>query len=109
MPSRSTTLMLYCMASSNLIVRFGFRSSAAFSTLSERVASKLKDPSLVGDGGVAGETFNVIDPGASAQQVEDGSSISARVKRMGRDDAKTVSPASFPGLWCIDVFCRVRP
>ncbi|KAL7519558.1 hypothetical protein ACHAWX_004316 [Stephanocyclus meneghinianus] len=81
--------MLYCIASSNSMGRFGLRSSAAFSTLSERVALKLQDPSLVGDGVLSGETFDVNDPGASAQQFEDGSAVIARVRRMGRDDAKT--------------------
>lgn len=87
--------------------RFGLRSSAAFSTLSERVALKLQDPSLVGDGVLSGETFDVNDPGASAQQFEDGSAVIARVRRMGRDDAKTVSLMSFRGLRCL-VFVSER-
>jgi hypothetical protein len=84
------TAMLFCTTSLRLIGRFGPRSSSAFSTLSSSLASKLKDPSLL-EGAVLGETFNVYDAGASAQQYKDGSAVIAQVKRMGRDDAKRVS------------------
>jgi hypothetical protein len=77
--------------SSHSFGRLGPYSSAAFSTLSASVASKLKDPSLVDSNGTgAGETFSVFDPGASAQQFEDGTAVIAQVRRMGRDDTKMV-------------------
>lgn len=82
--------MLY-FAASSAVGRIGPRPSAAFSTLSAGVASKLNDPSIIGDGVGSGETFDVLDPGASAQQFEDGSAVVAKVRRMGRDDARTVS------------------
>jgi hypothetical protein len=84
--------MLFSFVSSRSFGCLGPHSSAAFSTLSASVASKLKDPSLVESSGRGtGETFNLFDPGASAQQFEDGSAVIAQVGRMGRDDTRIVS------------------
>ena len=66
--------------------------AAAFSTVASAVTSALNDPSLLDD--VAwdtSETFNVVDPGASTEQFEDGRAVIARVRRMGREETKAVS------------------
>lgn len=96
MKRTSKVIMLFSTVSSRSVGRFGPCSSAAFSTLSTSFASKLSDPSLVENGGTGGgETFSVFDPGASAQQFEDGSAVIAQVERMGRNDAKRVSGKQF--------------
>jgi len=59
---------------------------AAFSTATPSIASMLSDPSLLGSAGT--DTFDVVDPGASAKQVKDGSAVIAQVRRMGRDDTQ---------------------
>jgi hypothetical protein len=89
---KKTPKMLFYIASSRFIGRFSPNPSAAFSTLSANVASKLKDPSLVESGSGDGcERFNVFDPGASSHQFEEGSAVIAQVKRMRREDARQVS------------------
>ena len=66
-----------------------FSNAAAFSTATSRVTSVLKDPTLIsGDYTSGTETFDVIDPGATNAQFEDGSAVIAHVRRMGRDDTK---------------------
>jgi len=43
----------------------------------------------LGDGITAGDaTFDVVDPGASAKQFEEGSAVIAQVRRMGREDTR---------------------
>lgn len=86
---RSALLAYYCLTSNMMS-----NSVAAFSSLSHYpVATALSDPSLLGDVAISdvGATFDVVDPGASSKQLEDGSAIIARVGLMGRDDAKAVS------------------
>ncbi|KAL7534007.1 hypothetical protein ACHAXR_005577 [Thalassiosira sp. AJA248-18] len=61
---------------------------AAFSTATPAINSMLSDPSLLGDGVSGLDTFDVVDPGASSKQFDDGSAIIAQVRRMGRDDTK---------------------
>ena len=79
----ATALAYYCFASkmsSNVV--------AAFSTATPAITSMLKDPTLLGDGVSGSDTFDVVDPGASSAQFDDGSAIIAQVKRMGREDTK---------------------
>jgi len=42
----------------------------------------------LGDAVPGADTFDVVDPGASSNQFEDGSAVIAKVRRMGRDDTK---------------------
>lgn len=81
---------------------------SASSSPSSFVASKsfsLHDPSLLGLEDDEGEwltttptsTFDVIDPGGSSQEREDGTSVIARVRKMGREDTKAVSFVVFSG------------
>ena len=56
--------------------------STARATATPAVTSILSDPSLLGDGITAGDaTFDVVDPGASAKQFEEGSAVIAQVRR----------------------------
>ncbi len=73
---------------------------AAFSTATPAITSLLNDPSILGEHVSGTDTFNVIDPGASASQFDDGSAIIAQVKRMGREDTKDAidrAHAALPG------------
>lgn len=79
---RATTALAYGVAS-----QMAPGHVAAFSTAAPRLASLLQDPSLLGSGAGA-DAFDVMDPGASTQQVDDGSAIIAQVQRMGRDETK---------------------
>lgn len=83
---RSATALAYCFASKIMVVNGNV---AAFSTATPAVISMLSDPSLLGEGVMAGAaTFDVGNPGASPKQVNDGSAIIAQVRRMGREDTK---------------------
>lgn len=61
---------------------------AALSTASARLASIVNDPTLITCDSPPFQTFDVIDPGASAAQFQDGSAVIAHVRRMGREDTK---------------------
>lgn len=61
--------------------------AAALSTATSRLTSILKDPSLIVTGDAL-TVFDVVDPGSSASQFEDGTAVIAQVRRMGRDDTK---------------------
>lgn len=63
-----------------------FSNAAAFSTASTRLTSILNDPTLINCDSPPSQTFDVVDPGASAVQFEDGTAVIAHVRRMGRDD-----------------------
>ena len=63
-----------------------FSNAAAFSTASSRLTSILNDPTLITCDSLPSQTFDVVDPGASAVQFEDGTAVIAHVRRMGRDD-----------------------
>ena len=84
---RSTTALAYsyCLASKMMD---GSISVAAFCTATPAVTALLRDPSLLGEGVPPGDTYDVVDPGASAGQHDDGSAIIAQVQRMGREDTK---------------------
>ena len=66
----------------------------AFSTvsISPAVSSLLSDPTLLGDGisSSNGEkkTFDVLNPGASLKQYNDGTAIIGQVQKMGREDTQ---------------------
>ena len=68
------------------------KATAAFSTnanaVSPAITSLLKDPTLLPIVSSGVETFDVVDPGASPQQFNDGSAIIAKVQRMGREDTR---------------------
>ena len=101
MKQTSKAAMIF-VVSSRFTGRFGPRSISAFSTLSPILATKLKDPSLVDCDTGTGETFSVLDPGASAEQFTDGTAAIAKVKRMGREDTKCVSLS-----YCFVIMCTV--
>jgi len=84
---RSTTALAYsyCLASKMMD---GNISVAAFCTATPAVTALLRDPSLLGEVVPPGDTYDVVDPGASAGQHDDGSAIIAQVQRMGREDTK---------------------
>ena len=89
----STLFFLLMMLAMIVARRNVVEAAAAFSTYaSPAITSLLKDPTILGDlGSVSSgvETFDVIDPGASPQQFNDGSAIIAKVhQRMGREDTK---------------------
>ncbi|KAK1745348.1 succinate-semialdehyde dehydrogenase [Skeletonema marinoi] len=75
-------------AATTTIMVASFSNAAAFSTATSRLTSILNDPSLITCDSPPSQTFDVIDPGASAAQFKDGSAVIAHVRRMGRDDAK---------------------
>jgi len=83
--SKRSTILAYCLATKSINHRV-----ASFSSSHYPVASALKDPSLLGDLTVSDvdTAFDVIDPGASAGELSDGSAVIGRVGLMGRDDAK---------------------
>lgn len=84
-PSRRRAAAIFaCYTVSSRLVG----TTSALSTLSSHVTSMLKNPSLFGDVSPGEDTFDVLDPGASTKQFEDGSAVIARVRRMGRDEAK---------------------
>ena len=63
----------------------------AFSTATSRLTSILSDPSLIACNSPPTPTetyFDVVDPGASTADFNDGTAIIARIRRMGRDDTR---------------------
>ncbi len=81
------SIIMMLSASARYSSRF-VANAAAFSTATSRVTSILDDPSLITGDATSSQTFDVIDPGASATQFEDGTAVIAHVRRMGRDDTK---------------------
>ena len=92
--NRNRVVAAVALASSNSYV-------AAFSTIftaTSAITSLLKDPTLLGNDNSNSNasstnvdtlnTFDVVDPGASTRQVNDGSVIIAKIRRMGRTDTK---------------------
>lgn len=76
-------VLAYCLASKMMSGRV-----AAFSTATSELASRLSDPTLLGEGANTFDTFDVVDPGASAEAFNGGRAIIAHVRRMGREDTK---------------------
>eukprot|EP00585_Thalassiosira_rotula_P010863 CAMPEP_0196138816 /NCGR_PEP_ID=MMETSP0910-20130528/6320_1 /TAXON_ID=49265 /ORGANISM="Thalassiosira rotula, Strain GSO102" /LENGTH=538 /DNA_ID=CAMNT_0041399471 /DNA_START=349 /DNA_END=1962 /DNA_ORIENTATION=+ len=91
----TTALAMTCFTSSSKIAVVSAFSTIAVDT-TPVLTSMLSDPSLLGNGipitktGVDADygTFDVLDPGASSDQLDDGSAVIAQVRRMGRDDTK---------------------
>eukprot|EP00984_Skeletonema_dohrnii_P004838 scaffold1700_cov129-Skeletonema_dohrnii-CCMP3373.AAC.17 len=84
----STSTRYSRFAATTTIMVASFSNAAAFSTATSRLTSILNDPSLITCDSPPSQTFDVIDPGASAAQFKDGSAVIAHVRRMGRDDTK---------------------
>lgn len=95
--ARHNAVLACCLASSKMIGSVAAFSAAATPALT----SLLSDPTLLGDGVVTGaDTFDVVDPGASRGQFDDGSATVARVRRMGREDTRAAidrARAALPG------------
>lgn len=75
-------------AATTTIMVASFNKAASFSTATPRLTSILSDPSLITCDSPPSHTFDVVDPGASAAQFNDGSAVIAQVRRMDRDDTK---------------------
>jgi len=90
--------MLCRLATSTIMETSLGNNAAAFSTATSRVVSILDDPSLITGDSIPSQTFEVIDPGASATQFEDGTAVIAHVRRMGRDDTKAAINRAYMAL-----------
>lgn len=86
---RSNMLSSSTFATTTTLMVASFSKAAAFSTAGTRLTSILNDSTLITTcDSPPSQTFDVVDPGASAAQFQDGTAVIAHVRRMGQADTK---------------------